>query len=142
MKDVMITVKGIQAQPDGTDEDCIELLTEGKYFYDGENGAITYLESELTGFEGCITTFTISPEYVVMNRVGSGSGDMVFDTGKRHQYYYETPAGNVTLGIDTLSIKNELGEDGGDLEIHYLLDLDTKVFSQLVCYKYKVRDER
>ena len=131
MKDVMITVKGIQAQPDGTDEDCIELLTEGKYFYDGENGAITYLESELTGFEGCITTFTISPEYVVMNRVGSGSGDMVFDTGKRQPVLLmRTPAGNVTLGIDTLSIKNELGEDGGDLEIHYLLDLDTKVFSR------------
>lgn len=130
MKDVVITVIGRQAQPDGSDEDTIELVTEGQYEYDGEHTVIRYAESELTGFAGCTTTFSIFPDRIVLNRLGSGSGDMVFEAGRRHQYYYVTEAGDLMLGVNTLRCRNELTEQGGKLEISYLLDFDDKVFSR------------
>ena len=130
MKDVMITVRSKQSNPDGSDEDSIELVTEGKYSYDSEKSVISYEESEITGFGGCTTTFSVYPNRIVMNREGSGSGDMIFDSEKRHQYYYETPAGNMMLGVVTLSSKSALHNSGGNIEVHYLLDLDNRVFSR------------
>ena len=35
----------------------------------------------------------------------------------KHYFAYETPFGAVTMGVDTHSIKNGLGEAGGDLEL-------------------------
>lgn len=130
MKDVVISVTSKQAQPDGSDEDSIELVTEGKYHYDGEKTVISYMESEITGFGGCTTTFSVYPDRIVMNREGNGSSDMIFDNGKRHQYYYETPVGSLLLGVVTLSSKTNLDSSGGNVEVHYMLDLDNKVFSR------------
>lgn len=130
VKDVVITVVGKQAQPDGSDEDIIELVTEGKYEYDNSRIIISYQESELTGFAGCTTMFTVSPDRIVLNRIGSESGDMVFEAGKRHQYFYATDAGDLMLGVNTIRCSNQLHEGGGNLEISYLLDFDDKVFSR------------
>ncbi len=130
MKDVMIKVLGIQAQPDGTDEDRIELVTEGKYEFTDEKIVISYDESELTGFIGCETTFTIYPDYIILNRQGELNTDMIFDDTKRHECHYDTPVGSMFLGIVTLSTKRELTENGGHMEVHYLLDVDNRVFSR------------
>lgn len=130
MKDVMITVRSRQSQPDGSDEDSIELVTEGKYYHDDEKTVISYEESEITGFGGCTTTFSVYPDRIIMNRDGNGSSDMIFDSERRHQYYYETPVGSMMLGVVTLSSKSQLHNSGGSLEVHYLLDLDNKVFSR------------
>lgn len=130
MKDVMITVLSKQSQPDGSDEDSIELVTEGKYYHDNEKTVISYIESEITGFGGCTTTFSVYPDRIVMNREGNGSSDMIFDSEKRHQYYYETPVGSLMMGVVTLSSRTDLDSSGGNVEVHYLLDLDNKVFSR------------
>ena len=130
MKDVMITVRSRQSQPDGSDEDSLELVTEGKYYHDDEKTVISYEESEITGFDGCTTTFSVYPDRIIMNREGNGSGDMIFDRERRHQYYYETPVGSMMLGVVTLSSKIQLHNSGGSIEVHYLLDLDNIVFSR------------
>ncbi|MCQ2452720.1 MAG: DUF1934 domain-containing protein [Oscillospiraceae bacterium] len=130
MRAVTITVIGKQAQPDGSDEDTIELVTEGRYEKGPDGIAISYVESELTGFAGCTTTFTVKPDCITMNRFGSECGDMVFEVGKRHQYFYATEAGNLLLGVNTLSVHKQLNEQGGELAISYLLDFDDRVFSR------------
>ena len=130
MKDVMIKVLGMQSQPDGTDEDRIELVTEGQYEFTNEKITITYDESELTGFEGCVTTFTIYPDYIILNRQGELNTDMIFDNERRHVCHYETPVVTMCLGIVTLGSKQELNENGGHMEVHYLLDIDNIAFSR------------
>ena len=130
MKDVMIKVLGIQSQPDGTDEDRIELVTEGKYDYANDKITITYDESELTGFIGCVTTFTVYPDYIILNRQGELNTDMIFDNSRRHVCHYDTPVGNMCLGIVTLDSKCTLNENGGHMEVHYLLDVDNIAFSR------------
>lgn len=130
MKDVMITVHGYQSQPDGSDQDCIELVTEGKYQFSPEKTIISYAESELTGFDGCTTEFSVYPDYVTMMRIGSGSGEMIFNDEKRNQYHYSIPGGSVDLGVFTLRSSRQLDENGGKLEVHYILDLDNRAFSK------------
>lgn len=128
--EVMIKVSAKQSQPDSSDEDVIELLTEGTYEYDGTHAVITYQESELTGFNGCMTVLTVSPENVIMSREGSDCGDMIFEVGRRHSYCYSTPIGNMILGVQTIGAHICLEGNGGTLELTYLLDLDNRVFSR------------
>lgn len=130
MKDVMIKVLGIQSQPDGTEPDNIELVTEGKYEYSDDKIIISYDESELTGFIGCVTTFTIYPNYIILNRQGELNTDMIFDDTMRHECLYDTPVGSMSLGIVTLSTRRELDENGGHMEVHYILDVDNRAFSR------------
>ena len=130
MKDVMIKVLGIQSQPDGSDEDRIELVTEGQYEFTDGKITITYDESEITGFIGCITTFTIYPDYIILNRQGELNTDMIFDDERRHVCHYETPVGSMCLGIVTLGSTRDLSEEGGHMEVHYLLDVDNIAFSR------------
>ena len=130
MKNVMIKVLGIQSQPDGKDEDRIELMTEGQYEFSEDKITITYDESELTGFIGCVTTFTVYPDYIILNRQGELNTDMIFDSDHRHVCHYDTPVGTMCLGIVTLDSKCDLDENGGHMEVHYLLDVDNIAFSR------------
>lgn len=128
--DVMIKVSARQSQPDSSDEDVIELLTEGTYEYDGFHAVITYKESEITGFNGCMTVLTVTSEKVTMSREGSDCSEMIFELGRRHNYCYSTLAGNMILGVHTIGTHLCLDNNGGTLELTYLLDLDNRVFSR------------
>lgn len=130
MRDVMIKVLGIQSKPDGSDRDNIELLTEGQYDYSEDKITISYDESKLTGYVGSVTTFTIYPDYIILNRDGELNTDMIFDDAMRHECHYDTPVGSMRLGIVTLDVKRELDENGGHMEVHYILDVDNIAFSR------------
>ena len=124
MKDVMISIVGTQKFGDGSD-DSVELITSGKYSFNGGTSKLIYSESELTGLEGTETTFTVEPFGITMERSGNVSSRMVFEEGKKHFFLYETPFGAATMGINTHKIKNRLSENGGDMEIDYALDFDS-----------------
>lgn len=123
MRDVIISITGVQNDPNG-DKDSVELVTTGQYGM--ENGEIrfTYEESELTGLDGTRTTFTVSPMGVVLRREGNLNSEMVFQQGRKNFFLYETPYGSATMGVDTRRIDTRLGEHGGDLELDYDIDFN------------------
>ena len=125
-QEVMISVKGIQ-QFDAADKDSIELVTRG--CLDREGGMLTlqYEESELTGLEGTLTTIQVEPERVTMLRTGQVNTQMVFQEGRRHLAMYNTPYGAMTVGVNTRHLFAELGEDGGEIEIDYNIEIDHTV---------------
>lgn len=130
MKKVMISIRGTQQSEHG-DDDAIELITDGEYVYsaDGET-TFTYMESELTGLEGTRTSFTILPDVVTMQREGKLNSRMVFEEGKKHLFLYDTPYGAATMGVNTNRIAARLGENGGDMEIDYILDFEHTVIGR------------
>lgn len=122
-KDVIISIKGAQRPEDG-ESGAVELVTDGEYSFDNGNIRFSYMESELTGLNGTQTSFDIADGAVTLTRRGTVNSSMVFQVGKKHYFAYETPFGAITMGVDTHSIKNRLGETGGDLEIRYVIDLE------------------
>jgi len=123
MKDVLITIKTAQTYYDNT-KDGMEFSTDGQYSY-GKNGAMfSYMESVLTGLEGTKTTFIIRKDNVTMNREGTLTTRMVFEEGKNHRFLYQTPYGAATMGVETRYIRQDLHEEGGELEILYATDLE------------------
>lgn len=126
MKDVIISITGVQNYPHGSD-DAVELVTEGKYSYRDGHGVLSYMESELTGMQGTRTSFTFTPDEVVLSREGTLTSKMIFREGTKNTFLYDTPFGSATMGLDTHRIHSTLGPRGGDMEIDYVVDFDHAV---------------
>jgi len=129
MKKVMISIKGIPALVDN-DEESFELMTDGEYSRKGGISTFRYVESELTGLNGLTTTFNVESDRVVLHRGGGFSGDMIFSENQKHHFLYDTPFGSIMMGIDTHSIKKNMSDDGGSLEIRYDIEVDNVSVSQ------------
>lgn len=129
MKKVLISIKGFQSAQH-SDEESFELVTDGEYSLDDGVAHFSYMESELTGYAGMETSFVVEPDRVVLTKAGGVNGEMIFSEGQKHHFVYETAYGSLTMGIDTQSIKREMNESGGNLEIHYVIDVDSVVMSR------------
>ena len=128
MKKVRISIIGAPALSDSHD-DAFELMTDGEYLQKDGISTFSYVESELTGLDG-LTTFNVEPDRVVLRRGGGLSGDMIFSEDQKHHFLYDTPFGSIMLGIDTHSIKKDMYDDGGSLEIRYDIEVDNVSVSQ------------
>ena len=129
MKKALISIKGMPAMADSDDEG-FELMTDGEYLLKNGISTFSYVESEMTGLDGSLTTFDVEPDRIILRRGDGLSGDMIFSENMKHHFLYETPFGSITMGIDTLSIKKNLREDGGNLEIRYDIEVDNVAVSQ------------
>ena len=126
MKDGIISSTGSQYAEQDSDE-AVELVTDGQYCFKNGRGKLTYKESALTGMEGTVTSFLISPGEVILSREGTLTSRMVFREGTKNTFLYDTPYGSTTMGLDTHRISSSLGEGGGELEIDYIVDFDHTV---------------
>jgi len=125
----MISIKGLPALPEGNEE-SFELMTDGEYSREDGISTFSYIESELTGFSGLLTTFNVEPDRVILTRGGGASGDMIFSEKQKHHFLYDTPFGSIMMGIDTHSIKKDMRDEGGSLEIRYDIEVDNVSVSQ------------
>lgn len=130
-KDVLIAIKGMQ-ELDGLPNEGDELVTPGTYSLEGDVARFSYMESELTGMEGTKTTFEVRPSNVVLRREGTVNTEMVFEQGKKHFFMYETPFGAFTMGVSTNSIRSKMNDNGGDLEIRCIVDMENSIISRNV----------
>lgn len=128
-KRAVISIKGSPVFTESED-DAFELMTDGEYSSEGGFTTFSYLESELTGLDGLLTTFNIEPDRVVLSRGGGMNGDMIFSEKQKHHFLYETPFGAITMGIDTHSITKNMSDDGGSLQIRYDIEVDNISVSQ------------
>ena len=114
---------------DGDDEG-FELMTDGEYSWDNGVSSFSYIESELTGLGGMLTIFEVEQDRVVLRRGDGSDTEMIFSESEKHHFLYETQYGSITLGIDTHSIKKNMRDDGGCLEIQYDIEVDNVAVSQ------------
>jgi len=125
MKDVLININSVHCY--GTEEDNIEFSTDGYYMYDGEIAQLSYFETEVTGLPGTRTTMTVMPDRVVVDRRGALSSRMEFKEGAKDAVQYGTPYGTATLGIETRELRHRMGENGGSVDIDYVVNLEHAV---------------
>jgi len=123
MRKVMISIKGTPV-PTENEDSSFELMTDGEYLWKDGVSTFSYVESELTGLDGLLTTFDVEPDRVILKRGGELSGEMIFSEKQKHHFLYETPFGSIMMGIDTHSIKKNMRDDGGSLEIRYDIEVD------------------
>ena len=129
MKDVFIRMHSIQNSGED-DEETLDFVTDGNYFLDGDTACFSYLETEVTGLEGTRTSVFVRPREVVIDRDGMITGRMVFREGEKNSFLYSTPYGTATLGVNTKSLKKSFDENGGELEVDYVTDMEHAVVAR------------
>lgn len=112
-----------------------ELLTEGTMEQADGKFILSYEDSDATGFEGAITTITAENDSVVsIVRTGTANSNLVIETGKKHHCLYGTPYGDITVGVFTHKIENDLSENGGKLYLKYTIDVNSAYMSDNEIY--------
>ena len=118
-KKVVITVRGLQRQVD--DEEPIEVISAGTYMRKDDTHYLSYEEADE---DGKITKnrIKITPGSIEMTKQGSITTQMLFVMGQKQYSCYETPFGELTLGITTKHIK--IAEENMQISVALQYDLE------------------
>ncbi len=129
MKDVIITINSIHNYGQN-EQDNMEFTTDGYYLYEVGVGCLSYMESEVTGLIGTRTSVMVTDKQVIVDRDGVVTSRMVFQEGEKNSFLYNTSFGTATMGIDTRKIDHHFDENGGRMEIDYVLDMEHAVVTR------------
>ena len=126
-KDVLISISGLQIEvmeEEGIENEPIEVVTPASYFK--KNGKHYILYDEVTeGIPGVTKNkIKISDAAVEIRKSGVTNVHMIFDRGKKNLTYYDTPFGQMLIGVNTLFMESEESEDHMDIRIEYELDIN------------------
>ena len=122
-----ISITGTQRMED-SEPQTLNLVTDGSYCFEPGLAIISYVESEMTGLEGVVTSFTIEDEKkVTLRRVGKVNSEMVFLPGQRHESLYDAGAAALLVGVEAKSLTVLLNEHGGIFDFSYAIDVERSV---------------
>lgn len=126
----ILSVTGKQTVEDHADK--IELKTMASYVTKNGSRFITYKEYDTQNPEKKYrTTVKISEDgTVTVIKGGSESHNLILEKGVRHKCEYMTSFGVISLGVYTESVRIDLGEHGGELEVHYSIDVQSELASK------------
>ena len=118
-KNVVITVRGLQRQAD--DDEPIEVISAGTYLRKDNTHYLSYEEADE---DGKITKnrIKITPDSIEMTKQGGITTQMIFIKGQKQYACYETPFGELTLGMTTKRIK--VTEEDMQLSVALRYDLE------------------
>lgn len=127
MKNIRLKIKGTYLAERNTEEEQIELVTDGKMYQRGDVIYLTYDEGEMSGMKGCKTRLMLDGQTVRMTRRGTAVGidtEIHFEKGERYNGYYDTPYGPVAMEVLTNELKSSVTPEGtGEVEIDYEVSL-------------------
>ena len=126
MDNYLITINGFQQTVGDTESDNVELITSGDFEYENGLYYIDYDESGATGLEGCHTSIEIGADYLSIQRTGAINTDMLYIEGKKTYSLYNTPYGQMMIGIYTKKLNIDIDDTGGDISIEYTIEMNDK----------------
>ena len=125
-QDVLVAIAGLQYEVDA--EEAVEVISPGKYRKIDNTHYISYEETMVGDEEldGGVSKnlLKLSPDLVELSKKGYSNVNMVFETGKKTVTYYNTPFGNLLIGIYTTNIKVAEKEEGLIATIQYSLEMN------------------
>ncbi|NLZ81474.1 MAG: DUF1934 domain-containing protein [Clostridiales bacterium] len=121
-KEVLISISGLQFSSDS--EDAVEMITVGNYYFKNKKHYVIY-DEVMEGFSGVTkNTIKFSDNTVDIIKDGVSNVHMTFELHQKNLTYYDTPFGNILIGINTNKIKVSEIEDKIQLDIDYALDIN------------------
>lgn len=131
-KDVLISISGIHygLVDDNENEDPIEIITPATYYLRNGKHYIVYDEM-VEGMKGVIkNTVKITGDSMFeMIKSGLMTSRMVFEKGKMNMTNYQTPYGEMLVGIMTRDMNVTVEEDKIEVGIFYALDVNGEPLS-------------
>lgn len=123
-KDILLSISGLQFGAEEDNTEPVEVITPGEYYF--KNGKHYVFYDELQEGYSEVTKNMIKVESHIMDitKKGLTNVHMVFEKNKKNVTYYETPFGNILVGISAKSIDLKETEDNIDVTIDYALEMN------------------
>ena len=128
-QEVLLTLKGLQFDQREADSDKIEMVVAGDYYK--RNGKHYVIYEEITeGFsQATKNRLKFSEHMLELSRSGLVNVHMVFQENKKNLTNYNTPFGQILVGIDTKNIQVEEKPDNIIVDVDYSLDINYEFLS-------------
>ncbi len=122
MKNALITIVDRHFS-DGDDYSC-ELTTSGQFEFNDDCCVIIYNEAS-EELADCVTNLNVEGERkITMTRTGSYQTELIIEKDRRHTCYYQTPHGELIMGVYAKLIENKMSENGGTVRFSYTIDFN------------------
>ena len=130
IKDVIIEIKTEQTVDSDTDQ--IEFTTDARYGFKDGSYFVSYVESQLLEVDGEVkTTLFVKPDNsIILQRKGAYNSCMVIEKGIRNNCFYQTPHGELSLGIFGEKVFSRLNNNGGEISMKYTIDTGSQMLSR------------
>lgn len=121
-KDVLVRVSGLQFEVE--DNEAIEMIAKGNYYFKNNKHYITY--EEILEEEGQITknTLKIDPNQIEILKRGGNNTHMLFQERQKTMTCYSTPFGDLIVGLFTNRMQVEERENEISATIDYSLEVN------------------
>lgn len=123
-KDVLIHVKGLQVLDEQSQEDPIEIVIPGQYYFRNGSHYLRYEEQMEDFQEPTVNYVKISPSAVEVRKKGLINVHMVFEQGKKSLTYYTTPFGTMQMGVSATSVQVTDSQEHLGVKVDYALDMN------------------
>ena len=132
-KNVLIHIRGLQMMEPTDEQESIELVVPGQYYFKNGSHYLRYEELlDETSTEPTVNYIKISSKAVEVRKKGLVNVHMVFERGKKNMTYYSTPYGTVEMGIAATGVMIEESENGIDMKVDYALEMNEEYVAD--CY--------
>lgn len=123
-KEVLIHVRGLQMMETDDEQEPIELVVPGQYYFRNGNHYLRYEEMMDDSAETTVNYIKMSPNGVEVRKQGQVNVHMVFEQGKKNKTFYNTPYGTLQMGIAATGLELKESEDGIQMKVDYALDMN------------------
>lgn len=123
-KDVLISLCTVQFNLGETQEDRMQTIISGNYYEKNGRHYILYDEVMEGVSKAVKTKVKISEDMLEIARNGPIGVRMRFEENKKNVTSYNTPYGNILLGISTKKINVIVQPDIIEVDVDYTLDAD------------------
>lgn len=128
-KDVLVSISGLHMDTlsgmlNG-DEEAIEVLTPGSYYCKNGKHYVIY-DEVMEGMHGTIKNRIkiTGTDSVEIMKTGLSNTHMVFEKNKKNITYYQTPFGQMLIGVKTRNMEINVTEENIDVSVDYELDIN------------------
>ena len=122
-KEVLVTISGLQFSPE-TENESVELITSGSYYKKNGKHYIIYDEVNEGFSETTRNIIKLKDDFMDITRRGVSNVHMMFEKNKKNMSYYNTPFGNLLVGINATDVKVNETEDNIDIKVDYKLEVN------------------
>ena len=123
-KDVLIHVRGLQLMETDDEQEPIEIVVPGQYYFRNGSHYLRYEEMLDDSAKTTVNYIKMSSEGVEIRKQGQVNVHMVFEQGKKNKTFYNTPYGTLQMGIAATGLELKESEDDIQMKVDYALDMN------------------
>ena len=120
----MIHVRGLQMMDAADEQEPIEIVVPGQYYFRNGSHYLRYEELMEDSSEPTINYIKMSPRGLEVRKQGLVNVHMVFEQGKKNMTYYSTPYGTLQMGIAATGLELSESDSSIGIKVVYALDMN------------------